>query len=346
MSGVHENGSMEADNHTELHEQYVFNVIMGIWIPGMICTVGIIGNTLALIVLTKDNRCPSLYSMRGLAASDLTLLVFAMLQQVIPLQCHWSNSVSTFCRHQGYIRLYTWPIICMAQLMTIWMTILISFERYVAICHPLKAMRLRTLSRVRFIMFTIVVISVILNIPKFFEFDVKRELIAEQNLTQVVLDFDTYLRNNKTYRYFYNTAFHCLVVYAFPLPTLCFLNFKLVRKLHRLKHQWENLNILQQKELKATILPLCIVIIFFICSTQSLIAFVLDAIYINIPGWLSVYTATVNIIVVLNSAINFLLMYIFGRKFRRLLKGLCQPRYLQRRDTPHNSINLIRTSFT
>jgi len=36
---------------------------------------------------------------------------------------------------------YAWPVVCTAQTATIWLTVLISSERYVAICAPLRAGR-------------------------------------------------------------------------------------------------------------------------------------------------------------------------------------------------------------
>jgi len=42
---------------------------------------------------------------------------------------------------QGYLQVYAWPVVCTAQTATIWLTVLISSERYVAICAPLRAGR-------------------------------------------------------------------------------------------------------------------------------------------------------------------------------------------------------------
>ena len=137
--------------------------------------------------------------------------------------------------------------------------------------------------------------------------------------TTFVIVSDTELCVNTIYRYLYNTALYCLVVYAIPMPTLTYLNVKIVRQITAARRQWDNLNRSQQKEVKATILPLCIVLVYFVCSTQSLLSFILDAIFVRRYIWLEIYKAVVNILVILNSAVNFILMYLFGRKFRTLL---------------------------
>ncbi len=60
------------------------------------------------------------------------------LPQVIPMYCTKSENHSAFCRNQGYPRVYSWPIVCIAQMMSIWYTVIISSERFLAICYPLQ----------------------------------------------------------------------------------------------------------------------------------------------------------------------------------------------------------------
>ena len=68
-----------------------------------------------------------------------------------------------------------------------------------------------------------------------------------------------------------------------------------------------------------------IVIIFILCSTQALLAFIFDAIYVNTsPSWVQTYFAIVNVLVILNSATNFFIFYVFGKKFRVLSKRVLQ----------------------
>ena len=156
--------------------------------------------------------------------------------------------------------------------------------------------------------------------PKFFEYSPIQRYNVMHNYTYIDVG-GTYLRNDIVYRYLYNTALYCLTIYLLPLSILTILNFRIVKDMRKARKQWEQLNRNQQRELKATVLPLCIVLVFFICQTQSLAGFILDAIYVRNRLWLQVYTAILNLLVMLNSAINFLLMYIFGRKFRSLLKN-------------------------
>ena len=82
----HQNIRNFSDNDVTPIDSYdlkYFDYIMGVLLPAIICTIGILGNALALIVLAHDRtNCPTLLSLRALATSDLLLLSAAFVQQV------------------------------------------------------------------------------------------------------------------------------------------------------------------------------------------------------------------------------------------------------------------------
>jgi len=124
----------------------------------------------------------------------------------------------------------------------------------------------------------------------------------------------------------YNTAMYCIVVYAVPLIIVGVFNLRLVATLAEARRNWVMLNSSQKRELRATRLPVVIVLVFAVCGSVSLLGFVLDAVYASLPAaggryprWLDIFTAIGNCLVVFNAAVNFLLMLCFGHKFRRML---------------------------
>jgi len=131
----------------------------------------------------------------------------------------------------------------------------------------------------------------------------------------------------EVYQYAYNTALYCVVVYAVPLLVVGVFNLRLVASLADARRNWVTLNSSQKRELRATRLPVVIVLVFAVCGSVSLLGFVLDAVYASVvvaaggryPPWLQAYTAVSNCLVVFNAAVNFLLMLCFGKKFRRML---------------------------
>ena len=294
---------------------------------GLFCLLGIVGNVLSLIVLSRDRSRSAMFaSFRALALSDTVLLVSALIQQVIPMICFITAPYSAFCRPQGYAQVYLWPIVCMAQMCSVWLTVLISTERYIAICYPFLAFRMCTVTKVRICCIGIAISVLLFNFPKFFEFYPSVDIHTThsgENVTIVNVGFSE-LRSNKVYRYFYNTALYCILVYLAPLCILLVLNIKIILQMRQAKKQWNTLLCNQQIEHRITIIPLTVVAIFFICGTQSLIAFTLDAIFVIMSSWLDIYTAFANMLVTFNSAVNFIIFYVFGSKFRRTLCQLCR----------------------
>ena len=305
-------------NETQVYTHRHFDLIVGIWLPGLLCILGSLGNGISLYVLSRyKGHNVTFYSLRALASSDIVLLVSALVQQVIPMVCVHQESNCTFCLSMGYIRVYAWPVVCMAQMCSIWLTILISTERYQAICQPLHSKSTRTISLIRRAVLCISVISVLFNVPKFFEF--YPEAVTTNNVTMITVGA-TRLRSNLIYRFFYNTALHCLIIYALPIVILLYLNGMIVYKLRMAMQSLQHLSRKQQSEYRATTVPLCIVVVFIICDTQALISFILDAIYVDSHGsWVQYYTAISNLLVIFNSAVNFVIFYMFGTKFRKLL---------------------------
>ena len=229
-----------------------------------------------------------------------------------------------FCSIKGYVQVYTWPLICSAQTASVWLTVLICTERYLAVCRPLENTSIRNIPRLRTFVCIICAFSVVYNVPRFFEFvPTERHLFNPNRTISVITDTD--LRRNDIYRYLYNTVLVSIVVYAVPLIVITFLNIKIIREMRRCANRWHDLNRRQKRELKASVMPMCIVAVFLVCGSQSLAVFILDAIYMESyheHEWLQVYTAIVNLLVIINSSLNFVIFYLFGSKFRVLLAQL------------------------
>ena len=113
-------------------------------------------------------------------------------------------------------------------------------------------------------------------------------------------------------------------MYAAPLSTVAALNIRLTSAVTAARRNWSALNSTQKRELRATVLPLVIVLVFAVCGTVSMLSFVLDAVYAaavdDYPHWLQQFYAVANVLVIFNSAVNFVLMLCFGAKFRQMLR--------------------------
>lgn len=61
---------------------------------------------------------------------------------------------------------FLYPLANIAQMITVYLTLTVTMERYVAVCHPLRARSMCTYGRARIAVLCIIVASVAYNFPK------------------------------------------------------------------------------------------------------------------------------------------------------------------------------------
>ena len=285
--------------------------IVGVWITGVFCIMGLVGNIISFLVLSKAHgHSPMFFVLRAVAISDAVFLFGVFVLQSVVNIYHWTGVCKWCFLYRGYMQFSFWPILMITQMTTVWLTVLVSLERYVAICFPLNSATICTMSKVRKAVFLIYTTSILYNIPRYFEFKVDGEGLKK-----------TALGAHEVYRYLYAGVLYSLMLFFIPLLMLIFFNFKLVMALKEGKKQWETLQFRQKKEQNLTIIPLTIVLVFFICGVPSLAVNVLDSMnpyLLERPSYV-VFLVIANLLVVLNSACNFIIYCLLGKKFRSKL---------------------------
>jgi len=89
----------------------------------------------------------------------------------------------------AYVTVCVWPLVHITQMWAVWITVLVAFNRYVAICMPFQAHRLCTMKQVRYQMAGLGLSIILYNIPRWLEYKV----IYAQRPVTTVLSLITYL---------------------------------------------------------------------------------------------------------------------------------------------------------
>jgi len=89
----------------------------------------------------------------------------------------------------AYVTVCVWPLVHISQMWAVWITVLVAFNRYVAICMPFQAHRLCTMRQVRFQMGGLGLSIILYNIPRWLEYTV----IYTQNLVTIFFSLPLYL---------------------------------------------------------------------------------------------------------------------------------------------------------
>lgn len=202
------------------HQPALLYRVIGQSVVGVIFIVGIIGNIMVILVVarTKSMRTPTNCYLLSLAVADC----LALLSTTIPIQVdfHFQNGRWVFgevgCR-----------LIIFCQYTTTTASVLsitaFTVERYIAICHPMKAQTVCTVSRAKRIIGGTWGFSLIYNSPWLFFVGI--------NMKEPILPICDFSLDRKHYIVIYMCDL--MLLYVSPLLLTCVLYGLIGRMLFR-----------------------------------------------------------------------------------------------------------------
>lgn len=186
------------------------------------------------------------------------------------------------------------------------------------ICHPFQAEPYCTVTRARKVICFLWILGIIFNIPKFFEY--KTVAIHVQNITRIGCDL-TWFGRSHIFRKLYHSWFYIVFVCGVPFITLAVLNAFLMHAVRLSRQKGKEINVAEKKRNDTTIMLIGVVVTFFICQMPALVSRTIWAFEQNPTNFkrMPLYTLNEvgNFLIVLNSSINIVPYYFFGRRFRR-----------------------------
>ncbi len=307
-------------------------------IIGLLCILGIAGNITAFFVLIKHKtETATVFLLQCLAVSDTTLLITSLFVYSLSNTYALTGKMKQFAEELQVIRTYIWPLGLMAHTATIWLTVLVTLNRFYAICRPVGPFKSYVLQATKIQVLLVVSFAILYNTPRFFEHKVISEEVT-------LIDSDTHANNTTTvsrclgdsqvYQIIYSNILYFPVMYIVPLLSLTYLNYKLIKALNALRLRKESLTGHRPRDDHITVVIIMIVFVFILCQTPALI---------NQIFWASIdnrvrvcghfhyyYTRVSDTLVVLNSSTNFIIYCLFGKTFRRVfVETLCKAAFFR-----------------
>lgn len=322
-----ENVTVMIDNET-IHTMYnhvqVETTIKQIVLP-IICAFAIVGTLLTVIVLSRKNMCTSTNCyLMALAIADLLFLV--ILATTLADKQFMQDSKG----HYMYLIYVTYAAIFMTVFLmaSIWMTVMLAVERYIAICHPFIATKVCTITKARIIIPIIFLVMFVSRMSNFWEHKVGK---AYDNVTHSTVYYieSTELATREVYVKIFHWVVSAVLTSILPFILLLALNGLLIREVRKsTKYIKRNMmvahnsnSVVQREELQITIMLISVIIVFFVCQapyvTYIMIAS-LTGFRANTPMLIFHYVTM--LLLIFKSSINFILYCWFSEKFWATLK--------------------------
>ena len=241
------------------------------------------------------------------------------------------NNNETF----AYMQLVVYPLHQTAQTITIWMMVLVTIDRYIFVCHPLRAGILTGYRCRRLTSAGIFLIAALYNLPHYFSQCV---MIVHDPCSDRVFHKVLYQEkfNNIHYYYIYRYALCIALLYIGPLSLLVFLNYKMIQVIKKSTrwrneaHNYRRHSCAHSDDKNATFTLIIIVMVFVVCETPELLFKITTLVSPHIKTLDQLLTTYViyrfgpisELLTVINSSVNFFIYCAFSRRFLSTMKGL------------------------
>ncbi|KAK2161310.1 hypothetical protein LSH36_119g12008 [Paralvinella palmiformis] len=303
----------------------------GIWYQGIhgyvsivVCVFGIVSNIMNIMVLTQRNMVtPTNYLLTALAIADM-LTMTSYLPFAVYFYCVTELDYE-YNHPQGWIvyLIFNTNFIITCHTIAMWLTVSLAVFRYIVVCHHTLGPKLCNLYRAKITIIAVFVTTVLFCIPNYVMY---KPVLNKGTTGGYWFTWNTFI---KEFHKIFNFWLFGVVIKVAPCVLLTVLSSLLIhamrlaeKKRQRLKSQGKRAESERTSEHNRTTAMLVAVVLCFVIAElpQGILAFlsgVDNDIFYNVyiplgDVW--------DILVLVNSAVNFVLYCIMSRQFRSTFK--------------------------
>lgn len=294
----------------------------------MICLIGIVGIIMTVIVLSRKHMCTStnIY-LKSLAIADLGFLVIFSSRLIGNQLSRKEWYIFNIYFEYAQIFLHTF------LLTSVWLTVILAVERYIAICHPLRAASICTIWRSRAVVGLTFVASLCCRCLNFFRITINWNYDECTQKKSYFVEL-TEMGRSKIYKICYAWIVDGIICAILPFLALLALNIRLIVEIYKsskyLRYQLgidsKMQTVISAEQLKITIMLVFIVIVFFVCQAPYVVVICYKHLYDfdaqNIPETIYIVIDVTCCLLGLKSSMNFILYCWFSEKFRITFKRM------------------------
>lgn len=319
-----ENGSISDSDKLKYEKALLNYYLMGI-AGSTVCFVGILCNILSVIVLTRRVMNSSTYSyLAALAVCDTLALFLTVIITLLSEDISYPQPGKFVWNKTLYAILFPYlhPSAVTFQVTSIWLTLAFTVDRYIMICHPFKAESMCSVGRARKVIVAVYILGVLFNIPRFLEYkteEVVMPLLNGGTVTRFMVHY-TETGRSQLFMDLVHSYLYLTFVCGIPFFTLAILNTFLMHAVHMSKKNGRLINAKEKRRNDTTVMLIGVIVIFLVCQGPALISRMVYAIDFHRATESMTFhkiNEVGNFLIIVNSAINIVPYYFFGKRFRR-----------------------------
>ena len=309
----------QLERSCELYSFIIYTVFVG-----TLVVVGVIGNSLAFVVFWKESiKSSALFLFQCLSLIDSALLLTVFPLYSIESFIVYTGWLQGYLAISPYVLVYLLPLALTAQTATIWVTVLVAVNRYIAICLPFRASRWCTVSKAKKQLAFVLLSVVMFNIPEFIALRVEHVTYDNGTTYSAVATYSRLLYH-KLYYIVYRKILYFIFNLALPIFILMLLNIRMIMALKAFRRtRIEMQSVRQQQDNNITFVLIIVVTVVIICQVPALI----NQVMWNVTpdearqcGGFQFYLRHIaNMLLIFNSAINSVIYVLFKKRFRLVL---------------------------
>ncbi|CAL8083983.1 unnamed protein product [Orchesella dallaii] len=278
---------------------------------------GLFTNSLIIAVLAKTKKSKTRtfnLLLTGLAIIDLYCCGAAIIAQLARMALYGNWVHKGYATLQWYMASTNFALFGRSASLN--MALLITIERFLVIAYPIKSRVWFTLRKTTLVAAGVFVVSILLNGPRFFNYQITHNIYSGQNEITSLRDFDYLIGTTKIHEIFYKTLpnIHGKIAFWLPWPALLLFNFLSIMQVGKLTQRRESLNRPRRKEIEGMTLFMPVVVSYVIANIAPFTHFLVIKFAKTLYRELS--TAMI-LSIAINSSIHFHLYYYRNATFKR-----------------------------
>lgn len=306
---------------SDMEDCALFTFIVEFCIMGLICLLGIGGNTTTCIVLWQEASLTApIFLLQVALLADIATVWILFLAEGIPALEYTTDALQNCVLVCGYVTIITRPLLFLAQFSSVWFSVLALYRSYIVVCKPRSPEQALSIDLARKQAVGTVLVGLLLTLP--LTFDTAIHLNANKTLFQ-----------NFWYQILYLQILLFLAAIVCPLLLAAYFCLRLalvVRSVNNLRrilipsYRLENMDMTQ--------VMLGIGVMLVVCS--------LPQIALNVSHWISkdaiqthcgslhyYLQIFANLFMTINAGSKVIILCVLSRRFKsKLLQQFCSHR--------------------